>query len=83
MEAEAGELRYDNLTCACPPSHSYRSPPRGYPSQGSKVGAGQSYENEIRSKKDAETPAREEITYVCAVIFVALGNLRLRASFSS
>lgn len=59
VEAEA---RYDNLTCACPPSRSYRSPSRGYPSQGSKAEAGQSYENEIQSK-DAETPA---ITYVCA-----------------
>jgi hypothetical protein len=35
-----------------------------------EVGAGRSHEDEIRSKKDAETPA---ITYVCAAVFVALG----------
>jgi len=35
-----------------------------------EAGAGRSHEDEIRSKKDAETPA---ITYVCAAVFVALG----------
>lgn len=36
-------------------------------------------ENEIRSK-DAKTPA---ITYVCAAVFVPLGDLQPRVSFSS